>query len=139
MRYLLDTNVVSEWVRPVPNSGVVQWTDSVDEDLVFLSVISLAEIRHGVERLDHGRRRSQLEAWLDIELPQRFEGRVLDVDPAVANAWGRVMAESFGRGRPIGTMDAFIAATARVHGFTVVTRDVEPYELADVSVQNPWR
>jgi predicted nucleic acid-binding protein len=139
MSFLLDTNVVSEWVKPVPDRGVVEWTDTIDEDRVFLSVITLAEIRHGVERLSHSRRRSQLEAWLDGELPLRFEGRVLDINPAVAHAWGRLMAQAFERGRPVGIMDGFIAASAHVHGLTVVTRDIEPYELADVPVQNPWR
>src|SRR6266498_1588933 len=98
MSFLLDTNLVSEWVKPMPDPGVVTWSDAIDEDRVFLSVITLAELRHGVERLAQSRRRAQLEAWLDDELPSRFEGRVLPVVADVAHVWGRLVARSHDRG-----------------------------------------
>ena len=82
MRYLLNTNVVSEWTKPRPNPGVVEWLAQVDEDEVFLSVVTFAELRHGIERLPAGRRRRQLDAWLRGELAQRFEGRIALIDGA---------------------------------------------------------
>ena len=84
MSFLLDTNVVSEWVRPQPDRNVISWLAEVDEDRVFISVIALAEIRRGLEMLPAGRRRDRLVTWLAEELPARFEKRILDIDPQVA-------------------------------------------------------
>src|SRR6266851_2848796 len=123
MSFLLDTNVVSEWVKPQPNPAVIAWQDEVDEDRVFLSVITLTELRYGIERLAAGKRRKRLEDWLHHELPLRFEGRILDIDGAVANACGQLLAQREAAGRPIEAMDAFIAATAEVHRLTLVTRN----------------
>lgn len=138
MSFLLDTNVVSEWVRPRPDSGVVDWLADVDEDRVFVSVVTLAELRHGVERLADGARRRRLDAWLTDELPMRFEGRVLPIDAAIADAWGRLVARSEASARPIGVADAFIAATVQVHGLTLVTRNAADFERTLPTVLNPW-
>ena len=92
MSFLLDTNAVSEWVKPQPNAGLVDWMESADEDRVFISVVSLAELHYGVERLAVGRRRTRLEQWVQHELPLRFESRILPVDIDVAEAWGRMMS-----------------------------------------------
>jgi toxin FitB len=88
MSFLLDTNVVSEWVKSRPNSGVVSWLAAVDEDRVFISVVTLAELRYGIERMAEGRRRNRLEGGLRNELPTRFEGRAFPVDSSVADARG---------------------------------------------------
>jgi predicted nucleic acid-binding protein len=136
--FLLDTNVVSEWVKPRPNAGVVAWLDEADEDRLFISVITLAELRRGIERLEPGRRRKRLDDWLREELPVRFEGRVLPVDPAIAETWGRLVARGEAAGRAIGAMDAFIAATASAHGLTLVTRNVEDFKDAMRAILNPW-
>ncbi|HXY99801.1 MAG TPA: type II toxin-antitoxin system VapC family toxin [Stellaceae bacterium] len=138
MTYLLDTNVVSEWAKPRPNPGVVAWLADADEDRVFISVITLAELRHGIERLAAGRRRRRLDEWLRDELPLRFEGRALPVDVAVADAWGRVMARGEAAGRSISTMDAFIAATAIAHGLTLVTRNAADFAGTVEAIVNPW-
>src|SRR5579872_553435 len=87
MNFLLDTNAVSEWVKPRPNPGLIRWMESVDEDRTFISVISLAEIRYGIERLPAGHRRHRLDEWLRHELPSRFEGRTLPIDDSVADTW----------------------------------------------------
>ncbi len=121
MSFLLDTNAVSEWVKPRPNPGLIGWMESTDEDRVFISVITLAELRYGVERLAAGARRRRLEEWLGHELPLRFEGRILSVDTNVAEAWGKTVSRSDAAGRPIGVMDAFLAATAECHHLTLVT------------------
>src|SRR5574337_1884426 len=107
MSFLLDTNVVSEWVKPQPHPAVITWLDEVDEDRVFLSVVTLTELRYGVERLAAGKRRKRLEDWLEHELPLRFEDRILDIDQAVANACGELLAEREATGRPFGAMDAY--------------------------------
>ena len=138
MTFLLDTNVVSEWVKPRPNAGLAQWLSDVNEDEVFLSVVTFAELRFGVERLASGARRTRLDEWLRIELPVRFEQRILLVDGAVADEWGRMVARGAGRGRPIGAMDALVASTAQVHGLTLVTRNAKDFEGAVKSVLNPW-
>jgi len=136
--FLLDTNAVSEWVKPRPNPGVIDWMEMADEDRIFISVISLAELRYGVERMAAARRRSQLERWLQDELPLRFESRVLPVDNTVAEAWGRTVSRAEAAGRPIGAMDAFLAATAETHQLTLVTRNVSDFPLLKAQVLNPW-
>jgi toxin FitB len=137
MKFLLDTNTVSEWVKLRPNAGVLRWMNSIDEDGAFLSVVSVAEVRYGIERLVHGNRRRQLEEWLGRELPLRFEGRILPVDARIADTWGRIVSGSEAEGRPINAMDAFLAATAEVHHLTLVTRNVSHFSLLK-TVLNPW-
>ena len=138
MSFLLDTNVVSEWVKPQPDPGVVAWLGQVDEDRVFLSVVTLAELRHGIERMATGGRRDRLDRWLRDELPARFEGRVLPVDGNVADTWGRAMARAQAAGRPLGAMDAFLAATAEVHGLTLVSRNAPDFQALGNAILNPW-
>ncbi|MFZ0287966.1 MAG: type II toxin-antitoxin system VapC family toxin [Candidatus Sulfotelmatobacter sp.] len=137
MSFLLDTNAVSEWVKPRPNPGLIGWMESTDEDRVFISVVTLAELRYGVERLAAGARRRRLEEWLGRELPLRFEGRMLPVDADVAEAWGKTVSRSEAMGRPIGAMDAFLAATAEVHQLTLVTRDVSDFKVLK-TIMSPW-
>jgi predicted nucleic acid-binding protein len=136
--FLLDTNVVSEWMKPHPNPGVVEWMAEVDEDRTFLSVITLTELRYGVERLPQSNRKKRLEEWIEAELPLRFEERILDVDRAVADACGKLTARSEALGRRMEAMDAFLAATAEVHGLTVVTRNVSDFRSLLKHVLNPW-
>lgn len=138
MSFLLDTNVVSEWTKVRPNAGVLTFLHEVDEDRVFLSVVTLAELRHGVERLPLGHHRALLDRWLCDGLPLRFESRILPVDPAVADAWGRLTAQGEARGRALAVMDALIAATASVHQLTLVTRNTADFENAVKKILNPW-
>ena len=139
MNFLLDTNVVSEWVRPRPEPRVVAWLADADEDRVFLSVITLAEIQRGVDLLPAGRKRDRLAAWAAGDLLERFEGRLLDVTREVAREWGAVSALAQRAGRKLGLMDGFFAATARVHGLTLVTRNEEDFAATGVDLLNPWR
>ena len=138
MSFLVDTNVVSEWVKPRPNPGVVEWLAGTNEDQVFLSVGTLAELRHGIERMTTGRRQRQLSAWLENELPMRFEGRVLSIDPAIADACGRLVARNEAAGRSLEAMDAFLAATAQVHQLTLVTRNTVHFHSILKALLNPW-
>ncbi len=138
MSFLLDTNVVSEWIKPRPDPGVINWLTEVDEDQVFLSVVSLAELRYGIERMPIGARQNRLDQWLRQEVTLRFENRILPLDAAIADAWGQVSARSRAGGRAISIMDGFLAATAEVHGLTMVTRNVPDFSVLGHSVVNPW-
>ena len=138
MSFLLDTNVVSEWVKPRPHPGVITWLAEADEDRVFLSVVTLAELRHGIERMAAVSRRARLDVWLREELPLRFEKRVLSIDAAVADAWGKIVSRCQGQGRTIHAMDAFLAAAAEVHKLTLVTRNVSDFGPLGGKLFNPW-
>jgi toxin FitB len=139
VKFLLDTNAVSEWVKPRPDPGIVQWFDEVDEDRTFLSVITLGELRRGVDRLPSGRRRDRLERWLTGDLLDRFTDRVLPVDAPVADEWGRLVARAESAGTAIAGIDGLVAATAKVHNLQVVTRNVRHFRLAGVVVICPWQ
>jgi predicted nucleic acid-binding protein len=136
--FLVDTNVVSEWVKPTPNPGVIAWTADVDEDRVFLSVVTLAELRYGIERMPVSARRKRLAEWLEQELLLRFEGRILAIDPTTADTCGKLVANSEDHGRRMEAMDAFIAATAEVHHLTIVTRNTSDFEPVAADILNPW-
>lgn len=138
MNFLLDTNVVSEWMKPRPNPGVVAWLAEVDEDRTFLSVVTLAELRYGIERMALGTRRKRLDAWLAEDLPLRFEGRILTIDEAVADICGEILARSEANGRRMEIMDALIAATSKVHRLTVITRNIPDFESLVKDLKNPW-
>ena len=138
MSFLLDTNVISEWVKARSDRGVAAWLAAVDEDRVFISVVTLAELRYGIERMTTGGRRNQVTQWLLEELPLRFEGRVLSINHIIADIWGKIVARSEAAGRPIGAMDAFLAATAEVHDLTLITRNVSDFEISINAIINPW-
>ncbi len=138
MNSLIDTNVVSEYRRSAPNPGVIDFLRKLEFGQAHLSVVTLSEIRFGVERLPRGARREQLDHWLSWELPLEFGDRVLLVSQAVANVAGEVRARAMRAGRAMGVMDAFIAATAQVHDLTLVTRNVKDFEVWGGSVVNPW-
>jgi predicted nucleic acid-binding protein len=136
--FLLDTNVVSEWLKPRPNPGLVSWLATVDEDQTCLSVVTITELRYGIERLPAGARRKRLDQWLHHELLPRFEGRILPVDLAIADECGRLVARCEAAGRPIEARDAFIGATAEVYGLTLVTRNLSDFQSAVKALFTPW-
>jgi predicted nucleic acid-binding protein len=136
--FLLDTNVVSEWVKVRPDSGVVSWFAETDEDRIYISVITIAELRYGIARMEKSSRQKRLDEWLRHELPLRFEGRILPIDGSIADAWGDVMASREAQGRPISAMDAFIAATVKVHDLTLVTRNVSDFKPSVKAIIAPW-
>lgn len=137
--YLLDTNVVSEWVKPRPALNVIRWLASVDEDSVYLSVITFAEIHQGIAEMAAGRRRDALRSWLQNDLYFRFERRILPVDYPVAEAWGDLMSRARKSGGNLNPMDAFLAATAQVHSLTAVTRNTKHFPKSPVPIFNPWQ
>lgn len=139
MNYLLDTNVISESVRPRPDAGVMRWLAGADEESLYLSVLSLAEISHGMEKISAGRRKRALEVWLREALPERFESRLLPVDRNVSLAWGQLIARAERKGITLNVMDGFFAATAIVFGLTLVTRNLRHFERLEIQLLNPWK
>lgn len=136
--FLLDTNCISEIVSAKPNPGVLNWMDTVDERLLYLSVLTLGEIRKGAAALSPGLRRSRLESWLETEVQIRFWGRIFHIDAAIADRWGWLEAETKRRGKPMSTVDALLAATALHHNLTLATRNVTDFIGISISVLNPW-
>src|SRR4030067_991713 len=135
MNYRRDTNVVSEPLRRNPNKAVIAWLDQIPAEGLFVSVLTLGEIRKGIEALADRRRREKLRLWLEHELPAWFEGRVLPVDLAVADRWGRLLAEV---GEPVPTIDSLLAATALHHELRLVTRNAGDFEYPGLQVINPF-
>jgi predicted nucleic acid-binding protein len=137
--FLLDTNVISELVKPSPEANVTDWIDGTDESLLYLSVLTLGEIRRGIAALPQSRRRATLEAWLDKDLRTRFEGRILDIDQDVADRWGLLTAMARNKGTALPVIDGLLAATALGHNLTLVTRDRGQIPSMGVAVFNPWQ
>lgn len=134
MSYLLDTNVVSETIRRNPNKAVISWLDQIPGEALFISVLTLGEIRKGIEALSDKKRREKLRIWIDHELPRWFDERVLPVDLAVADRWGRLLAEI---GRSVPTIDSLLAATALHHDLRLVTHNVRDFDYPGLEVINP--
>ena len=139
MSHLIDTNVASQPVRPKPNPGVLSWLDSVPDEALHLSVLSIGEMRDGVERMKASpRKRERLRVWLEQEVPAWFDGRILAIDTAVADRWGRLISERRAIGKPLPAVDSLLAATALVHGLRLVTRNTKDFDVAGLEVLNPW-
>lgn len=139
MRFLLDTNVASEWVRPSPDAGVVAWLAALDEDRAYLSVITIAELSRAIALMRPSRRREALDLWLNQDLIDRFSGRILGIDQAVAEAWGPIMAQARKSGATLDAMDGFLAATAHIHDLTLATRNERDFARLDLRLANPWK
>lgn len=138
--FLLDTNVISELIKPRPEPKVTIWIESVDENLLFLSVLTLGEIRKGIAALPRASRRVKLDSWLDGELRPRFAERILPIDEGVAETWGRIAGELVARGvSPVPVIDGLLAATAANHDLILVTRDTADVSRTGVTVLNPWQ
>ena len=133
MSYLLDTNVASELRRKLPNPGVVSWFLHRPASTLFLSVLTLGELRKGIEGAPDATRRMALSDWLETELPRFFAGRMLNLDAPIADRWGRLIAAA---GRP--AIDSLLAATAAHHGLSLVTRNARDFEGVGIEVINPW-
>ena len=136
--FLLDTNTVSELVSVKPNQRVIDWMDAADENRLFLSAMTLGEIRQGVAALPQSNKRTRLETWLEVDLQTRFAGRILAVDGAVADRWEWIMAQAQVKGMTLPVVDGLIAATALHHNLTAVTRNVSDFAVVGLSVINPW-
>ena len=137
--FLLDTNVVSELTRPRPDARVTGWMNAAAEDTLFLSVLTLGEVRKGITTVSDPARKGRLETWLSRGLIERFEGRILGIDLAVADRWGQISGALALRGAPLAVIDGLLAATALHHHLTLVTRNTRDVALTGAAVLDPWR
>ncbi|MCA0176191.1 MAG: type II toxin-antitoxin system VapC family toxin [Proteobacteria bacterium] len=135
---LLDTNVMSEPLRLAPEPRVIAWIDAQPMETLFLSAITVAELRAGVALLPAGKRRAGLQENLERRVLPLFAGRVLPFDLACTQAYAALMTKARGAGLAVGTADGYIAAIAAANGFAVATRDTSPFEAAGTVVINPW-
>ena len=134
MSFLVDTCALSELTKPKPSRLVLDWFDTAKPETLFISILTLGEVRKGIEKMDGGGRRAWIVAWLETELPAWFDDRVLPVDASVADEWGRLAARS----RNVPAIDGLIAATASRHRLTVVTRNEADFAATGVGLFNPW-
>ena len=135
---ILDTNVVSELMRARPDPTVVAWADRQAEATLYLSTVTLAEIRFGIAAVPSGRRRTALDAVFETGIRPRFGNRVLDFDEPATREYAEIRADARARGHAIANADAMIAAIGRVYRYAIATRDVAPFETAGVGVINPF-
>ena len=138
MKYLLDTCLLSETRRKVPNQGVVNWLESVDEDRLFISVVTLTEIQKGIVKLNEGPRRPAFQTWLDKDLSARFKGRVLGLSQEVALEWGVLLGSNERKGEKLPLIDSLLASTAIQYNLTLVTRNTNDFGRMPVRLLNPW-
>ena len=137
--FLLDANVISELFKPRPNQRVAGWLDATAEDLLFLSVLAIGEVRKGVDLLEEGDpKRGALQGWLDFDLRVRFSGRFLPFDEGVAERWGQLEAVAKRQRLVLPTVDVQLAATALHHGLTLATRNTQHLRPTGVPLFNPW-
>jgi toxin FitB len=138
MTFLLDTCVISDLVAKQPNLHVVRWVDSIDEDKLFLSVITIGEIKRGIEKLADSSRKSALVEWLEDDLLIRFTDRILPIDIPVMLVWGQLTADLEKQGRRMPAIDSLIAATCLQGRLDLVTRNESDFAHSGVAVINPW-
>lgn len=138
MNYLLDTCVISELVKNRPCPAVVAWIESIPEDRLYLSVITLGELQKGICKLEDGARQRQLLAWLDIAVRQRFAGRILPLDEDTLMQWGSLTGTAENAGQPRPVLDSLLAATALVHHLILVTRNTADVQGTGIELLNPW-
>lgn len=135
---LVDTNVISETLRQQPDPAVVRWMDAQLIETLYLSAVTVAELRYGIAVLPEGRRRQVLHSGLEQSVLLLFEGRILPFDGATAESYAELMAAARRRGRGVSAADGYIAATAHAAGLMVATRDTSPFEAVGLAVVNPW-
>jgi predicted nucleic acid-binding protein len=135
LSYLIDTNVLSEIRRKTPDVKVIEWVNSRPATSLYLSVLTLGELRKGIDSLADSKRRQKLVDWLETELPLFFAGRILKIDEGVADQWGRLLAAA---GRTMPAIDSLLGATAAHHGLTMVTRNSKDFKNLGLNVLNPW-
>jgi predicted nucleic acid-binding protein len=138
MKYLLDTCVISEMIKPRPSRLVMDWLATQEETNLYLSVLAFGEIAKGIEKSANAGRKNKLKLWLEDDLKQRFAGRVLPIDQQVAVKWGEIQGSSELMGKPMPTIDGLIAVTGLVNNCTLVTRNIADMQQSGVELLNPW-
>ena len=139
MKFLLDTNIISELIAPRPNPRVVEWIERQDPQQIYLSVITLGEIRKGIEKLEPSKRKNTLQTWLENDLLLRFHGRIAEIDAPIMLRWGALMGRLEKSGRSIHVLDALIAAIALEGQYILVTRNDQDFEHTGAAIFNPYK
>lgn len=137
--YLLDTNVISELTKLRPESKVVSWFQATSEELLYISVLTIGEIRKGINSLPRSNKRTLLESWLANDLVLRFAGRILDVNLDIAERWGLISTQAKIGGSPLAVVDGLMAATALHYNLILVTRNTKDVQVTGINVLNPWQ
>lgn len=135
MSYLVDTNVISELIKPAPHPAVLSWAKTVPESSLYLSVLTLGEIQKGIAKLSDPVKQQRLYLWLEQDLPTWFRDRILSIDREVAICWGNLQANS---GRSLPAIDSLLAATAITHRLKLVTRNTSDFIYPQFELINPW-
>ena len=138
MNYLLDTNVVSELIPKKPHKKVVEWLNHLDPNIVYLSVITIGEIRKGIEKLPQSKRKDLVKEWLESDLLNRFRGRILEITTKVMLTWGELTGRLEKEGRSVTAIDSLIAAIALQGNYCLVTRNEHDFQHTGVTILNPW-
>ena len=139
MAFLLDTNVVSETVRPLPRRSVLDWIEAQNPSDLFLAAQTMGELVRGVRKVREQERRERFERWIEQDLARQFDGRILPFDGRTAAIWGRLMGDGDRAGRRPAAADAHIAAVAIQHELILVTRNVRDFARFDLQLLDPWR
>ena len=137
MNYLLDTCVISELVKATPDENVINWINNTPDERLFLSVITIGEIRKGLTKLPDSKKKYQLTNWLNTLL-ENYEARIYPVDLAVAESWGTIQGKAENNGTPVASVDSLIAAVAQTHNLIIVTRNEKDFAATNVTIVNPW-
>lgn len=139
MKYLLDTCAISELVARKPSKTVIDWIDNIDQESVYLSVITIGEISKGIEKLPDSKRKVNLQQWLNEELLIRFRGKILAIDTNVMLVWGELTGRLESEGKKMPAMDSLIAAIAIHNNCSLVTRNEDDFKYVDLNIVNPWQ
>ncbi len=138
MKYLLDTNIISEFISKIPNKNVIDYILALDENDLYLSVITIGEIKAGIEKLDKGSKKEKLLYWLENDLLNRFKDRIIDIDTEVMLQWGSINHRLKQLGKPLPIMDSLIGATSEVRDFILITRNEKDFKNLNIKVVNPF-
>jgi len=139
MNYLLDTNTISELIARQPNKKILNWIDNLDPDTVYLSVITIGEIRKGIEKLPLSKKRDAIKEWLETDLLIRFQGRIVVITIEIMLLWGELTGQLERQGKPLPALDSLIAAIVRHGNFALVTRNEDDFLPTGITVINPWK
>jgi toxin FitB len=139
MNYVLDTNVISELIAKQPNPKVIAWLDSLDPTTLYLTVLTIGEIRKGIEKLPASKRKDDLKEWLETDLLLRFQGKILDITTEVMLIWGELTGRLENQGRPLAAIDSLIAAIVLQQNYSLITRNESDFQYSGVKIINPWK
>ena len=138
MNYLLDTCLISELARPEPNKQVVEWVLNENETKFYVSVLTFGELHKGIEKLPKSKKKEELRIWVENELTNRFQNRIIGIDMRVSTTWGKILCITEKKGKPMPAIDSLIAATGIAYDLTIVTRNLADMEQSGVKLLNPW-